>query len=80
MRTHTDGHTQRPRPRARLGGSACSSPTTVYYDALESVLSEDEGRILVCPGLHTKQASCCTTTQRMALSGQQPLQHVCGKR
>lgn len=55
VRTHTDGRTQ--RPRARLGDSACSSPTTVYYDALESVQSEDEGSIPVCPGPHTKQAS-----------------------
>ena len=54
VRTHTDGRTQRPRPRARLGDSACSSPTTVYYDALESVQSEDEGSIPVCPGPHTK--------------------------
>ena len=48
VRTRTHARPQRPRPRAKLGDSACSSPATVYYDAVESVQSEDEGAFPVC--------------------------------
>ena len=72
---HTGAHTQRLRPRAKLGDSACSSPATVYYDALESVESEDEGATSVCPGPFCMAwLPGAMVAQCMALLRQQPLQ------
>ena len=33
---------QRARPRAVFGDSACSTPATVYYDAVQFVHSDDD--------------------------------------